>query len=226
LNTNRIVHFGYLAALAATVVIAVLLARSWADHVRDDAKADAQMAADKVKTADAQQAIVKIESEHQATVQALQQQIEALKKHPEQAPQVIRDSGIFKDPPKVVPDVTLPDTPAPQIHKGDIELNPEQQQQLAQFALSCRKCMADSQAAEAKLEEKDKIIAGKDDELQAQARALKGGSVWQRFKRRGTTMGCAAGGAAVGAEADRKSPAIGAAGGAVAGTLACLISGH
>lgn len=136
---------------------------------------------------------------------------------PSSAPQIIHDTIPLSTPIQQTAPITkdtLPDAPVAQ-------LTLKNEQDLAQFALSCKECNDKFVALQAQDANKDAQIkdltAQRDDAI----KTAKGGSVLKRFSRWAIPVGCAAGGAFLGskAAAGNKSPAIGAA---TAGTLCAV----
>jgi hypothetical protein len=191
-------HKIYAAALVALLVVAVIVATQWADHVRDEAKRDGVIEAQKSEIGDIEKRIADTKQQAAERIAALEQQKQ--KVTPAQAPLIIREliPGIGLTPEQranqpqpptpqrgsaaAAGEQKLPDAPEPQNGKP-LTLSPEDQVYLAQFGLGCKQCDFERAQLQAEAADLHEVIDRQKIELGAAMKAAKGGSVWQRTTR-------------------------------------------
>ena len=218
--------------ITAAVVLAFALCflRGWMLSRDAAIRADARAQADEQTVATAQQAIRDrdaLAAQYNATLSA---QASAIRT-PQQAAQVIlrylppAPAGQPAQPPIVTidrstlpPDVQKQYPDAPQLAL----VAPTQLQQLAKDELACDATRHDLATCRADTHDLHLELDAKTDEAATWQAAAKGGTKWQRFGRVLKAVGCAAGGAGVGALASKQDPR-GAAIGAGAGVAACSL---
>jgi hypothetical protein len=215
-------HTIYAAVILAVVVGAVIFARSWADHVRDDAGRDATVKQKAEEISQSQAQITALQKQTAESLAAKDAEIAKVRQDADAARAVLLQAYAVAQKPAphqvTAAEATAiskaPD--APSVKAGDLILDSEQQQDAAEFKLGCDKCFASLAEVRAENEQQRAIIAAKDAQLQASAKASKGGSTFKRTYRTVRDAACGAAGAGVGSvAAGPKGAMIGAAGAAI-----------
>jgi hypothetical protein len=172
-------HKLYAGAIAAVVALALLVGGAWSSHVRDEAKRDAVIDAQKSDIAKLEQSIKDSAAAAREQIAALEKQKQTVIQQPQQAPTIIREQIPFSQPVLQTAPITketLPDAPVAQLTRL-------QEQELAQYALTCKQCSLDRDRLAGALKAKDEINARQKVELDAALKAARGGSIWQRTKK-------------------------------------------
>jgi hypothetical protein len=176
--TSSTLHKVYASAIALVVVLAVIVGAAWSSHVKDEAKRDAVIDAQKSDIAQLEQSIGDARKAAQEQIAALEQQKQLVIQQPSQAPTIIREQIPFSTPvmqTAPIEKATLPDAPVAQLTKQN-EID------LAQYALACKQCNVDRDQLAGQVKSDEEIIGRQKTQLEASMKAAKGGSVWQRTK--------------------------------------------
>lgn len=171
-------HKLYLSLFASAVVLTAIAGSAWRDHVRDDAQRDAVLATQRSDIAGLQQRIADARNDAEMQIAAIEREKQALSAAPGRAPRIIRELIT----PAVKPVMAEASKPAA-AEDPSISFNKQQQIDLAQFALTCKECSAQRDQLALETKDEQEIIARQKVELDAEKKAAKGGSFWQRTRR-------------------------------------------
>jgi len=172
-------HKLYFATIAVLCLAAVIGGVAWRDHVRDEARRDAVLETQKLDIVGLQQRIATTRQETQAQVAQLERRQRALLSVPSRAPEVIRELVPMQSPIQQTAPLTSqspPDAPSAVLTK-------QQEVELAQYALACKKCSVERDQLHAEVEDQQEIISRQQIEIAAAKKSGKGGSLWQRSVR-------------------------------------------
>lgn len=174
-------HKIYLAVFATLCVLGVVCAGAWRERVRDQARRDAVLEAQKSDIGDIERRITSARDQAQAEIAELERRRAALATTPQRASEVIRElvpmrTPIQSDAPASTPPKPPPDAPSTTLTK-------QQEVDVAQFALACKECSVEREQLRQQVNDEQQIVSRQKVELDAEKKAAKGGSLWQRTKR-------------------------------------------
>jgi hypothetical protein len=233
-------HTAYIVAFAIVLSCALIAARQWAEHVRDDAKRDAVIEQSKHIDQAAQDERLRLQNQiaegrkvANANVVELEKQLADIRRDHAAAKREIEavtgpaNMQTLDDAPRdSSPGHPLPD--APSASKG-ITLTEDQQEKLAEKLNLCKQtevendtCALESSLKSELLAQADAQIKAAKDATTAALKSSKGGAWYQRTWRVIKPIGCGGAGAGVGALAAGPKGAII---GSVAAGVGCAIFG-
>ena len=173
------IHKVYLSLIGCLIVCTALGGSAWREHVRDDARRDAILEAQKNDIAGLQQNVAATREQAQEQIAQWERQRKNLVDTPSRAPEVIREVVPMQTPiqPKVPSaSATAPDAPSAVLSK-------QQEVDLANYAIACKECSLARDQLEQETKDQQQIIDRQQLEIDAAKKAAKGGSVWQRAVR-------------------------------------------
>src|SRR5438270_5804339 len=169
-------HKVYLAIFATLVLLTVIAAAAWRDHVRDDARRDALLETQRSDIATIGQGIAATRNQTLGEMQERERQRKRLPATPARAPEVIRQLVPMQLPIQQTAPVTAqssPDAPSAVLTK-------QQEIELAQYALACKECSLERDQLGSQMKDQQEIISRQKVEIDTAKKSAKGGSVWQR----------------------------------------------
>jgi hypothetical protein len=177
-NTHKV----YLSILAAACVLATLFAFAWRERVRDQARRDAVMETQKSEISDIERRIASAGEQAQAQIAELERRRATLLATPERAPEVIRELVPMRTPVQSAEPAAASSAKSPP-DAPSVSLNKQQEVDLAQYALACKECSVERDQFEQQVKDEQEIVSRQKIELDADKKAARGGSLWQRTKR-------------------------------------------
>src|SRR5947199_578425 len=173
------VHKIYLGSIVVLCLGAVIVGGAWREHVRDEARRDAVIDAQKSDVASLEQRIAAAKQEVQTQIAELEGRGTSLPADPARAPQIIRELVPMQSPIQQ----STPLTPQSPPDSPSAVLTKQQEVELAQYALTCKECSLERDELQQQTKDQQEIIARQKREIEAAKKSAKGGSLWQRTVR-------------------------------------------